>query len=269
MIERRPRVLVAEDEDFARERITRLVSERPDFELAAICRNSAEALAAFRAEAIDIALLDIEMPGISGLDLLRRIGATDTPAPLVVFITAHPRFAVDAFAGEAVDYVLKPFEGERLDQALRVARERLWSREAMQVNQRIRSIIDAPAAGGVTNPDAGSAVVPGRIVVRDRGRLLILHDTEIDWAEADGRYCVLNCGERHYRIDGPLALLANRLRGELFVQISRSVLINIERIRELQEMFKGDLIAVLKGGTEIPVSRRFRARVLRQLGGRV
>jgi two-component system LytT family response regulator len=194
MTERRPRVLLAEDEDFARERITRLISERPDFELAAVCRNGAEALAAIGTEAIDIALLDIEMPGISGLDLLRRIGATDAPMPLVVFITAHPRFAVDAFAGEAVDYVLKPFEGERLDKALRIARERLWSREAIRVNQRIRSVIDASAAGGVTDPDADNAIVPGRLVVRDRGRLLILHDTQIDWAQADGRYCVLNCG---------------------------------------------------------------------------
>lgn len=269
MIERRPRVLVAEDEDFARERIARLIGERPDFELAAVCRNGAEALAVIGTEAIDIALLDIEMPGIGGLDLLRRIDANDTPMPLVVFFTAHPRFAVDAFAGEAVDYVLKPFEGERLDKALRIARERLRSREALRVNQRIRSVIDASTAGAATALDADNAIAPGRLVVRDRDRLLILHDTQIDWVQADGRYCVLNCGERRYRVDGPLAHLANRLRRDLFVRVSRSALVNIERIRELQEMFKGDLIAVLKDGSEIPISRRFRALVLGQLGGRV
>ena len=265
MSARRPRILVVEDEDLARERLLRLIGERQAFELVAACRNGNEALLALEGEQVDIALLDIEMPGPDGMQLLRRIGQAESP-PLVVFITAHPRFAVDAFAGEAVDYVLKPFDGERLDKALRVAQERLQAREALEITERIRRVIDAAGAPASAAED-GDDTVSGCLVVRERGRLHLVRNQQIDWIEADGRYCVLHCAGSRHRINGPLAELGARLRSERFVQVNRSALVNVDRIHELQEMCKGDLTAIMKGGAEVAVSRRFRARVLRRLGG--
>jgi len=149
----RPRVMVVEDEDLARERLARLVGADAGFELVAACRNGDEALAIVQAEHVEVALLDIQMPGIDGMQLLRRMSCAAVP-PLVVFITAHPVFAVDAFAGEAVDYVLKPFDGARLRKALRVAQERLRAREAVEMTQRIRSVINDVAAAPSQDADA-------------------------------------------------------------------------------------------------------------------
>ena len=114
---------------------------------------------------------------------------------------------------------------------------------------------------------ADDSAIPGRLVVREHGRLHILRDDQIDWIEAEGRRCVLHCGNVQHRVDGPLTSLGARLRENCFVQVSRSVLVNVDRIRELQEMFKGNLVAVMKGGSEVAISRRFRTRVLVRLGG--
>lgn len=264
----RPRVLVVEDEDLARERLARLIAERPLLQLVATCRNGADALIVLETRDVDIVLLDIEMPGIGGMEVLRRVGSLTTPIPLIVFITAHPRFAVDAFAGEAVDYLLKPFDSARLDKALHLAVERLRVRDAVAMTERIRSVLDEleHSAGSSASLDAGA--IAGRMVVREHGHLFILRADQIDWIQADGRYCVLHCGAKQHRIAGPLANLTARLRGERFVQINRAALINLDRIQELQEMFKGDLTAIMKGGAEIAVSRRFRNKVLQRLGAR-
>lgn len=265
MTARRPRVLVVEDEELARERLARLMAEHPLFELAATCRNGADALGVLGAGGIDIVLLDIEMPGVGGMQVLERMGSLGVQTPLIVFITAHPRFAVDAFAGQAVDYLLKPFDGERLDKALQVALSRLQAREAVSIAERIRCVFDGvESTTTATSSDTGA--IANRIVVRGQGRLLILQAGQIDWIEADGRYCVLHCGDKQHRTSGPLAKLAERLRSKCFVQISRSAMVNIDRIHELQEMFKGDLTAIMKGGEEIAISRRFRMQVLQRLG---
>jgi two-component system LytT family response regulator len=261
MSAQRPLVLIVEDEDLARERLVRLVSEHADFQLIGACRNGEEALAALQTEPADVVLLDIQMPGMDGMELLRRIGS-HAPAPLVVLITAHSRFAVDAFAGQAVDYVLKPFESARLSQALEVARERLCAREAVSLTQRIRAVVENVPDMPSRQPGEASN---RRLLVREGGRLRSLRDDQIDWIQADGRSCVVHCADKRYRIAGPLADLAKRLSNS-FARVSRSALINVEKAAELHEMFKGDLVAVMKTGEQVAVSRRFRAQVLKRLG---
>ena len=162
--------------------------------------------------------------------------------------------------------MLKPFDGARLEKALRVPWERLQARQAASITERIRSLIDGTATTALP-VHAEDSAIPGRLVVREHGRLHILRDDQIDRIEAEGRHCILHCGNAHHRIDGPLTSLGARLREHCFVQVSRSVLVNVDRIRELQEMFKGNMVAVMKGGAEVAVSRRFRKRVLVRLGG--
>ena len=103
--------------------------------------------------------------------------------------------------------------------------------------------------------------------MRENGRYLIVRNEQVDWIEADGRDCVLHCGSKLHRVDGPLAELAERLCADRFVQVSRSSLLNIDSIAQLQEMFKGDLVAVMKSGQEVPVSRRFRTHVMDRIAG--
>ncbi len=255
----RPRVLIAEDEDLARERLARMVQARADFELVAVCRNGHQAQAALDGGGIDIALLDIQMPGQDGMAVLGNLN--DPSGPLVVFTTAHPRYAVDAFAGRAADYLLKPFDKARLDQALDMARERLRGREAMALTERIRNVIGTSDAS-CASPTARR----GHIAVREDGRVRLVRHGQIEWVASAGRHCVLHCASERHIVDGPLAALAAELRESGFVQVSRSALLNIEQIRELQEMFKGNLVAVMRSGAKIALSRRYRGRVLGHLG---
>lgn len=255
----RPRVLIAEDEDLARDRLARMIRARADFELVAVCRNGHQAQAALGNGGVDIALLDIQMPGKDGMTVL---GDLDDPlGPLVIFTTAHPRYAVDAFAGRATDYLLKPFDGVRLDQALSVARERLRAREAMVLTARIRNAIGTSDASISTQP-----ALRGHIAVHEDGRVRLLRHAQIESVAAAGRHCVLHCASERHMVDGPLASLAANLRESGFVQVSRSALLNIEQIRELQEMFKGNLVAIMRSGAKIAISRRYRGCVLGYLG---
>jgi len=257
-------VLVVEDEELARERLARLVAETSDFALIGACGNCDDAARAIDAGNVDIVLLDIQMPGVNGVDFSARLVENAATAPVIVFVTAYKRYAFDAFKVHAADYLLKPFDRGRLEQALGVARDRLRARDAIALAERLQSVVgDASAARAALESKAES----GRFVVRDNGRFLIVRNQDVDWIEADGRDCILHCGSRNHRVDGPLAELAARLCNDRFVQVSRSSLINIDAIAELQEMFKGDLVAVMKSGQEVPVSRRFRTQVMDRLAG--
>jgi len=260
---RRLGVLVVEDEELARERLARLVGEHSDFTLVGACGNCDDASQVIAAGGVDILLLDIQMPGISGLDFSARLNEDTAACPVVVFITAYKRYAFDAFKVRAADYLLKPFDRARLDQALDTARERHRAREAITLAEKIHAVVGDSERSSADN----KAADPGRFVVRDNGRFLIVRNEQIDWIEADGRDCVLHCGSKSHRVDGPLADIAARLCNDRFVQVSRSGLINIDAIAELQEMFKGDLVAIMKGGQEVPVSRRFRTQVMDRLAG--
>jgi len=262
---RRLGVLVVEDEQLARERLARLVAEQADFELVAACGNCDEAIRIVASQSVDIALLDIQMPGISGLEFSERLKGAGGESPVVVFVTAHKRFAFDAFKVHAADYLLKPFDRARLEEALGIARERLRAREAIGLAERIQAVVGDAAESRAAAEQKTAA--SGRFVVRDNGRFLIVRSEQIDWIEADGRDCVLHCGSKNHVVDGPLAELAERLCADRFVQVSRSSLINIDSIAQLQEMFKGDLVAVMKSGQEVPVSRRFRTQVMDRLAG--
>jgi two-component system LytT family response regulator len=261
---RRLGVLVVEDEQLARERLARLVAEQAEFELVAACGNCAEAMRVMASRPVDIALLDIQMPGISGMEFSEQLRGADGNGPIVVFVTAHKRFAFDAFKVHAADYLLKPFDRARLEEALGIARERSRAREAISLAERIQAVV---GEGAEAHLAAGQKASPGRFVVRDNGRFLIVRSEQIDWIEADGRDCVLHCGSTQHVVDGPLAELAERLCTDRFVQVSRSSLVNMDSIAQLQEMFKGDLVAVMKNGQEVPVSRRFRAQVMERLAG--
>jgi two-component system LytT family response regulator len=255
-------VLVVEHEPRARERLARLVAEHDDFTVVAACGSCDETMQRIALGAVDVALLDFQMPGITGLDFSAQLNARGDSNPIVVFVSAHKRFAFEAFKLRAADFLLKPFDPARLLQALDVARERFNARQAMVLAQQIHSVVDKSPAGDATQQRLAPA---GRFVVRDNGRYLIVRHDQIDWIQADGRDCILHCAGKQRRIDGPLTQLAARLCSDQFVQVSRSSLINIDNIAQLQEMFKGDLVAVTKDGQEVRVSRRFRTQVMDRL----
>lgn len=264
----RLQTLIAEDEELARSRLTRLVEEHAGLELVSACRNGTEALEELTAHRVDIALLDIEMPGLNGIALSRHLHSSGATRPAIVFVTAHAQFAVDAFEVRATDYLLKPFDQPRFDKAMHAAMEHLRMQRAVVQSDRIRSLLDEPDASTKEESPDTHRHAPGRVVVRCGGRMQIVRSSEVDWIEADGRSCILHSGRSRHNVDGPLFEIAERLGEASFARVGRSAVINIERIAELQEMFKGNLIAVLKNGDEVAVSRRYRTRVMECLAGR-
>lgn len=255
-------VLVVEDEELARERLARLIAARVDLEVVAVCRNCDEAEQAIEEQHIDLALLDIQMPGTNGMRFSQKLRERGDAAPVVIFVTAHRRFACDAFEIQAVDYLLKPFDQPRLDRALDTARQRLQARNALTLVKQLQASVDDGESAAAARKQSATG---GRLMVRENGCILIVRNEQIDWVEANGRDCILHCGKKQHRVSGPFAELAARLCNEQFVQVSRSSLINIDSISQLQEMFKGDLVAVMKNGQEVSVSRRFRSEVMGRL----
>jgi len=228
------RALLVEDEPLAVRRLRRLLRGEPDIRIVASCGDAASARTAIDRHAPDLLFLDVQLPGMDGLALLRDVGAERQPA--VIFVTAFERYAVPAFAHEAVDYLLKPIDPERLRTAVARARRRLGRRET--------------ALGG------GTPLV--RLLVRERGRAFFVRVDEVDWFEAAGNYVRLHVGRAAHRVRLPLATLEARLDRRQFRRINRSYIVQLDRIRELQSWFHGDGVVILTSGIRLRLSRRYR-----------
>ncbi len=231
------RVLIADDEQMARKRLTRLLGALPDVEVLGECVDGVEVLARVEAGDVDVLLLDIHMPRLSGVEALGLLGVD---GPLVVFTTAHAEHAVDAFDGGAVDYLLKPIEAERLARALARCRERL----------------------GPTLPEGP----PGRLAVPTaRGVELLPHDA-LSHAVIEGASVVLHTDRGRLFTDWRLADLERRLPAERFARVHRQAIVNLERVVRLEDLPSGGWVAHLAGGATVAVSRQV-ARALRRRWG--
>lgn len=240
------RTLIVDDEPLARERLRGLLKSEPGIELIGECATGPEAIAAIGRQNPDLVFLDMQMPGCDGLQVLR--GLPDDRRPAIVFATAHERFAVDAFDLEAVDYLLKPFDAERLQQALRRAQEHLARR---------RGLAAAPAPG---------AARPDRITVKADGRLVFLDPQEIIRVEAADNYVMLHLTSGRLMLRETMGAMETRLGSVNFLRINRSAIVNLNQVREIQPAQHGDYQVVLRDGTVLPLSRSLRGRLDRFMG---
>ena len=241
------RVLLVDDEPLARERVRALLHGDAGIVLVAECGTGDDAIAAIREHAPDLVLLDLEMPGGNGLGVARAFAPERRPA--LVFVTAHEKFAVEAFALEAVDYLLKPFDRERFALALRRAREFLALRHQA-----------APPAPAVAPAREGTAAAPPasspeRLIVRFEGRLVFLKPDEILWIEAANNHVVFHLADRQLTLRDTLSALEARLGSARFARVNRSALVHLDAIRELQPSLRGDYTVLLRDGTKLPLSR--------------
>jgi len=249
------RVLIVDDEALARKRVRRLLQGEARVDVVGECANGPDAVAAIREQAPDLVLLDVQMPGMDGLAVIDAVGADRMPP--VVFVTAHEAYALQAFDVHAVDYLLKPFDQDRLHEALNRARRRCGSRadnglpeqlaELVQNMQRRRSYLQ-------------------RVAVRTDGRVLLVPVAEVDWLEPAGNYTCMHAGSKTHIIRETMARLEEQLDPVRFARIHRSTMINLNRIRELQPYFHGDYKVLLEDGTELTLSRNFRENLMSRLG---
>ena len=255
------RVLVVDDEPLARAHLRTLLASRDDVEVVGECGDGRSAVARIRADAPDVVLLDIHMPELSGLDVVREIGADRMPT--VVFVTAHDDYALDAFEAQALDYIVKPVERERLsaaiDRAVRAARRGERAGEPSEAERQAaalhRLLADAPA------------VRPDRIALRIEGRVLLIRPADIDWLEAADDCVRFHVGRAVYEQRDTLARLEQRLPAGQFLRIHRSAIVNVDRIRELQPWFQGDWVVILADGTKLTTGRSYRPRLKALIDG--
>ena len=231
------RALIVDDEDLARHVIRELLSPHPEIEIAAECANGLEAVKAFAQHQPDLIFLDVQMPKLTGFDVLELIG-TDV---CVIFITAYDEYAMRAFDVHAVDYLLKPIGRERFDASLDRARTRLKEK------------MPAPAEL------AAAARPPGqyleRIVVKDGTRVTLIPINKLDYAEAQDDYVALAAqGKKHLK-QQTIASLEACLDPRTFVRIHRSYIVNLERVARIEPYGKDSRIAILTDGSRLPVSR--------------
>lgn len=250
------RVLLVDDEAIALRGLHQRLLGEPDLAIVGQCTDGASAIAAINELRPDLVFLDIQMPGIGGFDVIAAVGLAQMPA--LIFVTAFDQFALRAFEVHAIDYLLKPIDGERFQQALSRARQTL-GRPADDLRQRVAAAL---ADLGLVAPRRWAR----RLAIRSAGRVLLIEVGDIDRIEAAGNYAEICIGAKRHWLRETLASLEGRLDPAGFARVSRASIVNIERVRELQPMFSGDFVVLLKDGSQVAGSRRYRDTLDRLLG---
>jgi DNA-binding LytR/AlgR family response regulator len=257
------RIAIVDDEPPALRRLNMAIEKAGDAVVVGQACNGEEALALIRQGGLDVVLLDIRMPGLSGLDLARAIDRER--APIFIFVTAFSRFAADAFELAAVDYLLKPVEFDRLHAALDRARRALQGREASSRIAELEEVVAALRAEESEAPDSGFAE---EIWVPDRGDRLRLPVSLIDWVEAERDYVRIHSRGRSFLVRKAIRKLQAELDPEDFLRVHRGALVRRDRIVRLARRPGGPSAVVLQSGAEVPVARRQAAQVRRLVGVR-
>jgi two-component system LytT family response regulator len=249
------RVLIADDEPLARERLRTLLAGEDWLEITAERQNGLEAAEYILRHQPDLVFLDVQMPGATGFEVIEAVGPERMP--LVVFVTAFDKYALRAFDVHALDYLLKPFDRERFQQALTRARQQLERRSNGDLERRLLELVQDLK---------GPPHKLERFVIKSGGRVFFVRADEIDWIEAAGNYVKLHVGAETHLFRETMNAVESRLDADIFFRIHRSHIINIERVKELQPWFNGEYVVFLKNGTRLTLSRGYREKLQERIG---
>lgn len=249
------RTLIVDDEALARERLRALLASETDLEIIGECSDGAEAVEALERDPPDLVFLDVQMPELDGFGVLEA--ARPARMPAVIFTTAFSEHALRAFEVHALDYLLKPFDLERLRVALDRARQRLHQTQAGALNEKLNALLAEmrPAQPKVD-----------RLVIKTAGRVMLVRTAEVDWIESADNYVNLHIGPDSHLLRETMASLEARLDPKHFLRISRSTIVNLDRVKELQPMFHGDYAVILRNGARLSLSRSYRDKLQHLLG---
>lgn len=239
------KAIIVDDEPLARQRLRLLLAVESDVEICAECESGTSAVESVNRHLPDLMFLDVQMPEMDGFEVLKNIPAERMP--IVVFTTAFEQHALRAFEAHALDYLLKPFKVARFQDALARARDHLSNRRAGTAAKG--AILDMIKQRG----DPPSYLT--RLSVKIDDRLVFIKVTDIDVIEAAGKYVVIHVGKENHILRQPLSGLEEQLDPAKFLRISRSVMVNLDSIKELQPMFKGEHAVVLRGGRSFSMTR--------------
>jgi two-component system LytT family response regulator len=251
------RVLIADDEPLIRRGLRRMLDGEPGVTVVGEARHGKEALALTERESPDLLFLDVQMPELDGLDVAARLYGR--PRPGIVFVTAFDRYAVKAFDHHAIDYLLKPFDEERLRMALDRARSRLADRDPGAVALRMAELLERyRPAGGYRE----------RFMVQTGNRVVLIAAKDVEWFEAADNYVRLHSGGIRHAIRETLKQLETDLDPRQFIRVHRSAMINLEFVQEIRPLPSGDQSVRLTTGQTVMMSRRYREDFERRAGGK-
>lgn len=255
------RTLLVDDEEIARRGLRVRLERAKDIEIVGECQNGAEAIEKINLLSPDLVFLDVQMPELSGFDVLRSVRPKATPH--VVFVTAFDEYAVRAFEVHALDYLLKPIDDERLAATLRHVREvMLGTRDGAYARQFAEAVASLTRSGALPPDRLGS----DRLAIPTGDRVMIIRLTDIDWIQASDNYVSIHVGKKSWLLRETISALEQRLTPKGFARIHRSTIVNAQRITELRSQPNGEFAVVLTDGTTLRMSKSYRA-ALDQLVG--
>lgn len=241
------RALIVDDEPLGRERIRTLLDHHPEVDIGGECQDGEEAVKAIRKGGYDLVFLDVQMPHKDGFEVIRQVGVDRMPP--VIFVTAYDQYALRAFEVHALDYLLKPFDVDRFDEALdRVVKLTTQRPQADREEQMLRLLEDL-------KPKAEPAE---RLMIKTHQRIIFVRTEEIDWFEAAGNYIRIHVGKKTHLLRQTMSALEKRLDPKRFLRIHRSTIVNLDRVRDLRPMFNGEYEVALIDGTKLTLSRGYR-----------
>jgi two-component system LytT family response regulator len=247
-------LLIVDDEPLIRNSIRRSLSARNDVDVIGECESGSQAMHAIESLHPDLVLLDVQLHDCTGLEVVERIGPERMPP--VIFVTAYDEYAVKAFELNAVDYLLKPFDDERLHTSLQRAQERISGRVEGELAQRLTALLETQRS-----LETKEKRWPERIVVRDGERFDLVPVLSIDWVESANNYVQLHCGPKQYLLGETLTNLEHRLNPGKFIRIHRCRMVNLSRILAIHPMFGGVYEIELNGGVRLPTGRQYKEQI--------
>jgi two-component system LytT family response regulator len=255
--------LIVDDEALAREALRLRLSREPDIEVVGEAASGADAVELVRRLEPDLMFLDIQMPGMDGFEVVERVASDHLP--IVVFVTAHDRYALKAFETHALDYLLKPFTATRFHDAVDRARLEVAKAGDHETHQRLIDVLDERRRARLRQDERTSESghrYMSRFVVKHHQRIVLVKVADVDWIESSANYAHLHAGENNYVVRMTMAELARRLDPASFARIHRSTIVQIDRIQDIIAAWHGDFDVTLRDGTVLRLTRNYRDRVL-------
>jgi two-component system LytT family response regulator len=251
------KTLIVDDEPLARRNLRLLLERDPQIEILEECRNGREAVKAINTLSPDLIFLDIQMPEMDGFDVLTRVGPEHIQG--IIFVTAFDQYALKAFDVHALDYLLKPYDDERFTRALERAKSQMAAREINQLSERLLALLEERETERKGSKPESAYLT--RLMIKASSRVMLLKVDEIDFIEADGNYAKLHIGKKMHLLREKMNDLEGRLDPARFVRIHRSIIVNLERIKEMHPHFNGDYVVVLEDGRQLRLSRTRREQL--------
>jgi two-component system, LytTR family, response regulator len=249
------RACIIDDEPIACRRIQRLLKDDPEIEIVQICNDGEEAVDAIQKLNPDLIFLDVQMPGMDGFEVLTSLNPGSMPH--VIFVTAFDRYAIKAFEFHALDYLLKPFDRKRFEQAVQRSKAQIQQSQERSNNSELVALLKE-----MKNQSQHLE----RLVVKSQGRVFFLKTDEIDWIDAQGKHVAIHVGKETHLVREAMNNLETELDPKKFARIHKSTIVNIDRIKQLQPLVHGDFRVILRDSTVLTISRRYRQKIDELLG---